>query len=154
LSGSVGPSERENPETELHLVPGTTPKGGLTALGTSVLPCLLCSWEESGRSGSGSPELLPGPARLAFRHPKRPRPGSLALCPVSSPLSDPPPLVPSHLTWPPHPAHPRYSLTLGGPRDCLPCAHWLDSLHPPSSLDNRVGHSAPRAPPPSRFKLL
>lgn len=41
LSGSAGPSKSENPETELHLVPGTTPRGGLTALSTSLPPLLV-----------------------------------------------------------------------------------------------------------------
>lgn len=153
MSGSLKPRGRTQKLSSS--TPRNHPQGAARL--PSVLPCLLCSGGESGGSGSGSPELLHRPIGLAFGHPKRPRPGSLALCPVSSPLSDPPPPVPSHLTWPPHLAHPRHSLTNWGggvPSHRLPQAHWRVSLRMPAPLDGSVCHSAPKAPPPSRFKLL
>lgn len=130
MSGSVGPRKRENPETELHQVPGTTPRGGWTVLGTSLPP--LLGWRER-QVGTRLSELLSGTTGLAFGHPKRPRPGSLALCPVSPLLRDPQPPVPSHLTWPRHPAHPRHSLTnwgAGAPPPPRPLARLLWSACP------------------------
>lgn len=44
LSGSLEPRKRENPETELLLVPGTTPRDGWATLGTSLPP--LLGWGE------------------------------------------------------------------------------------------------------------
>lgn len=112
MSGSVGPRKRENPETELHQVPGTTPRGGWTVLGTSLPP--LLGWRER-QVGTRLSELLSGTTGLAFGHPKRPRPGSLALCPVSPPSQGPTATgpLPSNMAAPPGPP-PAQPNQLGG----------------------------------------
>lgn len=151
MSGSGGPRKRENPETELHQVPGTTP--GAAGL-SSVLPCLLCSGGESGGMGRGFLSYFPVRADSPSDTRSAPGPAPSPFALSAPPLRDPQPPVPSHLTWPRHPAHPRHSLTNWGPGNRLLHAHWRGFSSLPAPLDSTACHSALRAPPPGRFKLL
>lgn len=130
MSGSLKPRKRENPETELHH-PRNHPQGAARL--PSVLPApSKLGWGERWVGGQAPPSYFIVP-RTRLRTPETPPARFPCPCPVLP--SDPPPPVPSHLTWLPHLAHsPTQPNQWGGPITPPPQAHWRVSLRLPAPL--------------------